>query len=827
MKKVFFILAVFALLTTLYAGTRTELRVMQGNTAAYTAQIDDIDSIIFVDIHVPDPTDVLYMIGDATPGGWFVESATPMRQGNSDADRFIWSGVLNKGEFKLLTTNTAWLPCFVRDWEEPTLMHYRETDDDYPDHKWTIDKTGRYMVDANIRDLTISIQTATIYMIGNATSGGWYIENATPMNADADDPDHFTWTGTLNQGEFKLLSDTHDWYPCYVRDWDDPTKMHLRGSENDYFDYKWNIPANGEYAIDVHLDRLTITITSQAEVANAVADPLGTDKVAYRPGEVVTFSLKNLPENAKVRYKHLGQVLSQSTVSSTTWTWQTPNEDFRGYMAELFVTKGGKDSVIASIGIDVSSEPGRFPRNGFLSSFSNMSDAQINAVLDVLSRYHINYVQFQDWHWKHHHPLAGSAANPMDEWKDILTRNCYKKTIQDYISGAHQRGMLTLFYNLGYGCLEDYAADGVSPEWLMYTDQQHSQPDTHTLGEPFKSNIYLANLHSQGWRDYLRQRNDEVYSVFDFDGWQIDQLGPRPATVYDYSGNEIVVWSDFGSFIAGEKTARPDKRLVMNAVWQYGQYGQIAPSATDFCYSEVWQHSDTEGYKVFSDIITENAGWSDGKQTVLAAYMDYDLALQGSGTFNTPGVLMATAAASAWGGTILQMGEHMLCHEYFPMNNLSMTEQLQHAMIHYYDFVVAYEELLRPDVPAGGVNSDWFGVDVTCTNGACTFNQWAPVKNQVATVGRQVGNRDVIHLLSYRGATHLDWCDTNGDQPAQELLTNVPISLAVQSRPSRVWVASPDWQQGATVEPEWSYNGGTLTLTLPALQYWTMLVIEK
>ena len=143
MKKVFIILAVLALLTTLYAGTRTELRVMQGNTAAYTAQINDIDSIIFVDIHVPDPTDVLYMIGDATPGGWFVESATPMRQDKEDADRFIWSGVLNQGEFKLLTTNTAWNPCFVRDWEDPTLMHYRETDDDYPDHKWSISPKAR------------------------------------------------------------------------------------------------------------------------------------------------------------------------------------------------------------------------------------------------------------------------------------------------------------------------------------------------------------------------------------------------------------------------------------------------------------------------------------------------------------------------------------------------------------------------------------------------------------------------------------------------------------------------------------------------------------
>jgi dextranase len=156
-----------------------------------------------------------------------------------------------------------------------------------------------------------------------------------------------------------------------------------------------------------------------------------------------------------------------------------------------------------------------------------------------------------------------------------------------------------------------------------------------------------------------------------------------------------------------------------------------------------------------------------------------------------------------------------------------MTGELKRAMIRYYDFAVAYENLLRPDAPAGGVNSDWFGVDVTSTDGTCTFNQWGPVKDQIATVGRHVGSREVIHLLSYRNAKHLDWCDSDGDQAAQTLLTDIPVSLEVSSRPARVWVATPDWQQGAAVEPDWSYDAGTLTLTLPALQYWTMIVIEK
>ena len=554
---------------------------------------------------------------------------------------------------------------------------------------------------------------------------------------------------------------------------------------------------------------------------------LSTDKAAYKPGEKVTFSLNSMPEGSvTVRYTHLGKTIKQEPLSSLEWTWQPPAEDFQGYMAELYKTVNGQDEVISSIGIDVSSEPSRFPRNGFLSTYGNMSSSDIAGVLNDLNRYHINYVQFQDWHWKHHHPLAGSATQPMDVWTDIISRNCYRSTVQGYIDGAHQRGMVTLFYNLGYGCLEDYATDDVSPEWLMYTDKLHTHIDNHPLGSPFKSTIYLTDLHNEGWRDYLRARNDEVYSVFNFDGWQIDQLGVRPTTVYDYSGNVIDVQSAFGSFIANEKAAQPDKRIVMNAVGQYGQQGQIASAPVDFCYTEVWEHSDTNGYGIFSRIITDNASWSNGKQTVLAAYLNYDLGLKGRGYFNTPGIIMATAAACAWGGTILQMGEHMLCHEYFPDDNLSMTGELKRAMIRYYDFAVAYENILRPATPAGGINSDWYGVDVTSTS-EYVFNQWGPVANQIATVGRHLDNCDVIHLLSYRNAKHLDWCDSNGDQAPQSLIKDIPVSFAVSSEPSRVWVATPDNQQGAAQEVEWEYSGGQLTLTVPAIQYWTMIVVEK
>lgn len=110
----------------------------------------------------------------------------------------------------------------------------------------------------------------------------------------------------------------------------------------------------------------------------------------------------------------------------------------------------------------------------------------------------------------------------------------------------------------------------------------------------------------------------------------------------------------------------------MNAVGQYGQENLIANSPVDFLYTEVWEKPTDNGFSVLSNIITNNDRWSNGKKTVLAAYMNYKLGGEGRGYFNTPGVLMANAAIHAWGGAHLELGEHMLTTEYFPNSSLAM-----------------------------------------------------------------------------------------------------------------------------------------------------------
>lgn len=548
---------------------------------------------------------------------------------------------------------------------------------------------------------------------------------------------------------------------------------------------------------------------------NYIAVQLSTDKACYAPGESVVFSLNQIPAASAVmvRYRHMGETVEEHVLTSTQWTWRPPTQDYRGYLVDLYVG----DSVYASVAVDVSSTPEKFVRNGFLSAYGNLSQKEIMTVVNSLNRFHINYVQFQDWHWKHHRPLAGTTTSPMDVWTDIISRNCYRSTVDAYITAAHERNMKCLFYNLLYGALNDAHEDGVSRDWYVFSDRQHNTPVFHPLSSPFKSAIYVVNPNNKAWQTYLGERNNDVYQVFDFDGWQIDQLGPQ-GNVYDYNGNSISLIDGFAPMIEYSKQLQPEKRLVMNAVGQYGQE-KISKTPVDFLYTEVWDKPTNRGYTVLSDVITKNYTLSGGKATVLAAYMDYNHGIKGRGYFNTSGVLMTTAAAHAWGGTILQMGEHMLCNEYFPNSNLSMHGDLYRAMIAYYDFITAYENLLRD----GG---EWFGVDVESMDKQCVFNQWPAVKGQVATVGKAQEGRDIIHLLSYRNAVHLDWCDTNANQGEPDLLTDLSVRLPAKMQPAHVYVATPDANFSVAQELDFDYADGMLTLTIPSLKYWTMLWVE-
>lgn len=548
---------------------------------------------------------------------------------------------------------------------------------------------------------------------------------------------------------------------------------------------------------------------------------LSTDKALYAPGEAVSFTATGtLPQGAKIRYRHGTTVIGEQPLSSSRWTWTPPLEDYSGYLADIYTQDAnGTQTIYGTIAVDVSSDWSVFPRYGFVSSYDDTkTDDVISNDLSFLNRCHINGLQFYDWHNKHHMPVVISNGKVADSYEDIANRKINTHVVRQYINDAHQYGMKAMFYDLCFGALKDAKQDGVSPRWYMFKDTQHTTVAKLALPSDWKSDIMLVNPGNKEWQNYFTDRVNDVYQQFAFDGYHIDQLGNQDP-VYDYYGSKINVTEGYASFIRKMKQSNPTKRLVMNAVSNYGAQEIGGTGDMDFSYTELWAGEDK-----FSDLYTimkknqsyfqsATAGLPVGQ--VYAAYMDYNKV---SGNFNTPGVLLTDAVMFGLGADHLELGDHMLHREYFPNGDVTMSSTLKKAIVRYYDFFTSYENYLRDS----GTVIDEAPVS---SNSEVTFAAWPPKLNTVTSFIRKVGSVRVVNLFNFKNANSLSWRDMDGTQPEPQLLSNISLSVKA-TNVKKVWAASPDIYGGVPQELQFKQDGGSVIFTVPTLKYWTMIVIE-
>ena len=547
------------------------------------------------------------------------------------------------------------------------------------------------------------------------------------------------------------------------------------------------------------------------EITSRLTLELSTDKALYAPGQTISFSVKgDLPAGATVRYRHGADVVEEQPLPGSTWTWTAPSQDFTGYLVDIYTKNGSGETVYGTIAVDVSSDWNRFPRYGFVATYDKSKNQKtIDAEMALLNRYHINGVQFYDWHYAHHQPYTPDAV-----YTDIANREIDADVVRRYISAQHGYGMKSMFYNLCYGALDNAAQKGVKDQWYLYKDQRHSQKDCLNMSSDWKSDIYLTDPNNTDWQKYLAAQNKDVYEHFDFDGYHIDQVGDR-GTVYDFYGNTVNLPSGFTNFIKAMKQAEPGKRLVMNAVANYGQLNIANTGDVDFLYSELWG-----GESQFADllsILNQNRSYRPGAGQVYAAYMDYEC--NDKSEFNTPGVLLTDAVMFAIGADHLELGDHMLCHEYFPNSHLAMSDDLKSQLVCYYDFFTAYEDLLRVE---GQQNDD----DIYTTTSDVTIANWPPRLGTVTSYTKTVDDKKVVNLLNFVNANSLSWRDLKGDMPEPQQING--LTLAVKAgNVKRIWVASPDCYGGVAQELHFEKNGDLVVFTVPMLKYWSMIVIEQ
>jgi dextranase len=548
---------------------------------------------------------------------------------------------------------------------------------------------------------------------------------------------------------------------------------------------------------------------------------LTTDKAAYDPGEVVRFTL-SLTEAVQdgsllVRYMHLDQLIEEKEyeingTNEITWEWTPDQDDFKGYMVEVYVKKGKAVIDHENIAVDVSSDWSKFPRYGYLADFYKMDQREQKKIIDKLNRFHINGLQFYDWQYKHERPLKIENGEVAKNWVDIANREVSKETVENYISLAHEKNMKAMNYNLLFGAYENYEEEGVKKEWGLFKDPLLQNQDKHPLPDSWASDIYLMDPSNEAWQDFIINAEKEVFEHLSFDGWHVDQLGDR-GPLWNGKGERIDLSTTYVPFLQKAKEEL-QVDLVMNAVSQYAQGYIAAQAPVNFLYTEVWDAHKT--YSSLKDIIDQNTKFSKGKNTVLAAYMNYDLS-NSIGQFNTPGVLLTNAVIFAAGGAHLELGENMLSKEYFPHKNLIIPDELHEQLVNYYDFLVAYQNLLRDGAEEITKEITLDG-DITVSKRAELGSIWSFAKKK--------DNKEIIHLINLTDATSLEWRDNEGSQPEPTVKKDLNVTFDTNGKVEKVWLATPDAYNGSVMELDYNQKGGHVTFTLPSLKYWDMVVIE-
>lgn len=168
------------------------------------------------------PFERLWIVGNATPNGWNINTPNEMVKDPTNAFQFKYNAVLNAGEFKIPTTTGNW----GTDFYMPPVNHPPLTSTDVvltpggnPDNKWEITEGGPYKILLNISPSPfIEIKKFTpyenVYIVGDATPAGWNIDAPVVMVQEETSPWIFTWTGELKssgEGAFKFPTEAGNW----------------------------------------------------------------------------------------------------------------------------------------------------------------------------------------------------------------------------------------------------------------------------------------------------------------------------------------------------------------------------------------------------------------------------------------------------------------------------------------------------------------------------------------------------------------------------------------------------------------------------------------
>ena len=559
-----------------------------------------------------------------------------------------------------------------------------------------------------------------------------------------------------------------------------------------------------------------------------------TEKSMYAPGETAVVCLENLPAEATALRARL------YSLERCVWDWQLPaskrfplslpDADGRGYALEVEALDEQQNVLTSAFtAVDVSSSWTKFPRYGYVWDFTPSADAESKA--DEMARYHLNGVQFYDWQYRHHRPLADDLSG----WRDWSGRWISGDTVRAYLRAAHDRGMACMAYNMIYAANETYLTDGsgVQADWrLVRANGADFTCDMDAKLGPVGVLQYF-NLLNPDWQSYIFAQENRVFEAFDFDGWHGDTIGENgPMRTadggplgYDADGKPIYLVKDgYTAFLNAAKAAIGDKYLAFNPVGAQG-IENVNVSAVDVLYTEFWPWDRNANGRLYDDYYTLHRAilgaceQSGGKSLIVAAYVNYR---NPKATFNPAAVRMLDCVVFASGGSRIELGNggNMLSDEYFPADGKKrMDDGLRSAVGRLYDFLVAYENLLRDGQRPVSRTVRLENLPVSTDGRSDTV--WCFAKADSST--------EIYHFLNLTG-TDDGWRDEEQTKKPPIAHENVKTRLYTDYPVREVWLASPDGESPLPLPLEFQTgrdaNGAYAEFTQPALEYWNLIFLR-
>ncbi|HEY3437788.1 MAG TPA: glycoside hydrolase family 66 protein, partial [Actinotalea sp.] len=321
------------------------------------------------------------------------------------------------------------------------------------------------------------------------------------------------------------------------------------------------------------------------------ADLLPT-KSRYTTDEPVVIEVRG-PATGALHLRHLGQDVLTTAVDGPGLVdlGVLPGG---GYGVELELPDGNLRTAVL-----VTSEPRARLRYGFVASYGQ--DKDVDGVVDLARRLHLDAVQLYDWAYRHADLLGGGP-----QYEDALGQTISLATVRRLASALSGAGSDALGYAAVYAVGRD--------EWPRWAHRAMLRADGRpwTLGDF----LWLVDPGAPDWQEHLVADLQDAARELGLAGFHLDQYGfPRRAQLVD--GSPVDLSRSFLSLLESVRAGLPAERLVFNNVNDFPTWA-TADAPQDAVYIEVWPPHTT--LASLATVATRARAAGAGRPVVVAAY---------------------------------------------------------------------------------------------------------------------------------------------------------------------------------------------------------------